>query len=39
VDRSGVGSRGLGQILNENGEVLVTLTSLSGAQELVKLTP
>jgi hypothetical protein len=39
VDPTGVGGRGLAQIINENGEILVILTGLTGAQELVKLTP
>ena len=39
VDPSGVGGRGLAQIINDDGEVVVVLTWLDGVRELVKFTP
>jgi hypothetical protein len=39
VDASGVGGRGLAQVINENGQILLTLTADRGVQETVRLTP
>jgi hypothetical protein len=38
-DASGVGGRGLAQIIDDDGEILVEITNASNVKELVKLTP
>ncbi|MCB1092942.1 MAG: hypothetical protein KDL87_15500, partial [Verrucomicrobiae bacterium] len=39
IDRTGVGGKGLGQVINENGEVVLSLLFDDGAKELVKGKP
>jgi drug/metabolite transporter superfamily protein YnfA len=39
VDASGVGGRGFGQVINDDGEILLTLTGDRKVQETVRLTP
>jgi hypothetical protein len=39
VDATGVGSRGLRQTVNGNGQIVVTITGDRKVQELVRLTP
>jgi hypothetical protein len=38
-DASGVGGRGLAQIIDDDGEILVEITNASNVKELVTLTP
>jgi hypothetical protein len=39
VDSSGVGGRGLAQIINSSGQILLTITGDRAAKETVRLTP
>ena len=38
-DASGVGGRGLGQVINYAGQIPLTITGDSKVQEMVRLTP
>jgi len=38
VDPSGVGGRGLAQVINQHGQILLTLTADRGVQEAIRLT-
>ena len=39
VDASGVGGRGLAQVVSANGQILLTITGDRAVQETVRLSP